>query len=348
MLKKIDWRISFLTLGICWLALEIALRLASPVIWDKLTHSEPLTAALLKDHLSALSPSRRQDKRLCVVLGDSVFYGSALREKSVPNWSQKTPPAYLRQSLGPEWLVLDLSADGLNPLDMAALLSATASLKPDALVIELNLRMLSVADGKAPGCMSRPWLASWLPAELKAASLGSGQANTEKKLFAKIEETLGGGSAIFRYATLARAILFEPSMKALAAKKVKELMPGGEEVDASVLLDMKIRPYYSGPAAGTEHLGLQGLSLLAKEIPNLGSKSLVFITPQNLNRVADFLDKRTWDANLRSLSAPFVKAKIPFKNFSLAMPEPRFLDHCHLDDQGNQELASLILQELEP
>lgn len=348
MLKKIDWRLSFLALALCWSAFEAGLRLAAPGFWRALPHSEPLSAALLKDRLRAFAPGQRGGHRLCVVLGDSVLYGSALREKAFPAWEQKTPPALLRAGLGPEWMVLDLSADGLQPLDMAALMAAAAPLKPEAVVLELNLRMLAPDGGKAPGSMSRSWLAAWLPDDTRQALAAAARADTEKKLFAAIENSLNGASALFRYSALTRAILFEPGMKALAAGKVHELMPGGEEMDPSDLLDFKIRPYYRGPAAAENHQGRLGLALLAAQLKALPARSFVFVTPQNLERVSGFLDKQAWDLNLRSLRDPFRKLSIPCRDFSLSLPAERFLDHCHLDPAGNQALADKILEALKP
>jgi hypothetical protein len=343
LLKRINWRLSFITCLLCWVALEFIVTFEAPRVWGKMKHCEPISKALLKDRLAATGVLR-QGKRLCVVLGDSVFYGSALREKGLASWASQTPPAYLREQLGPDWLVLDLSADGLQILDLLALLRATSSLKPDAVALELNMRMLAPEAGSPPACMSRPWLAEWLGAEqpvFRAASV-------EKRSFERLHDALTRISAVVRYAELARYQLFQPSAKDLSAAAVKARMPGGEELESDVLLDMKIRPYYAGPKADEFHLGRKALGPLAREIKKLNSTAFVFLTPQNLERISEFLDREAWKANRASFALPFRNAKIDYADLAQSMSPVLFLDHCHLIPQGNALLATTISKRLHP
>ena len=346
MLTRIQWRVSFLTLAGLWAASELALRCASPLIWAALPHNEPLSRALFADRLRTVA-AQRQGKKLCVALGDSVFYGSAMREKGLAHWPDQTPTACLRRSLGPGWVLLDLSADGVEPMDLLAMLHAAAPLKPDTVVLELNIRMLAKDAGDWPGCMSRPWLWDWMPADTGLPPPPARQ-DFEKRAFARMQEGLTRVSAVARYAELAHALLFQPTAKDVYAGEVKSWMPGDQELDPDLLLDMKIRPYYDAPAADPAHLGLRSLAPLAREIQSLHAAQLVFLTPQNLARVAEFLNPAGFKRNRAQLLEPFRAAGLRSVDLAEAMPAPRFLDHCHLDPLGNQQLAEKILEELKP
>jgi hypothetical protein len=135
----------------------------------------------------------------------------------------------------------------------------------------------------------------------------------------------------------------------VAAAWVKNWMPQAEDQDsdlADTILDMKIRPYYAGPAAGPEHGGRLSLGPLAQALKAGGARTYIFLTPQNLGRVADFLDKPSYAANRASLRAPFESAGLPYHDLSQAVPAARFLDHCHLDAAGNALLADAIYRGL--
>jgi hypothetical protein len=342
--NRIHWGLSFLTLAVLWLAAEMLVRLNAESLWSRLPHSEPLSQPLLSDRIRAFKDLRK-GKKLCLALGDSVFFGSALREKKVTHWEQQTPTAFLRQILGDSWVVLDLSADGLELADMLALLESAKPLNPDAVVMELNIRMLADEAGQWPGCMSRPWL--W--AQLAPGSgIPQAPANTdfEKKTFSRMESCLTQASAVARYAQLGRAMLFQPSANDTFAAWVKTMMPGDQELDPDDLLDLKIRPYYASPGAASNHVGLQAMDALASEIKAMEAANLVFLTPQNLNRVGDFLNRDGFAANRKTISMHFAGKGLRYRDMATAMPSARFLDHCHLDPQGNHELAITIAKAL--
>jgi hypothetical protein len=349
LLKRIDWRWTFLTLILCWACLETGLRLGSDRIWGRLGHSDPLSLALLQDRISAFQ-SARKGKKLCITLGDSVFFGSALREKGYLNWARLTPPALLRAKLGPSWIVLDLSADGLQIPDLYALQRAAAALKPDAIVLELNMRMLAVDGDGSPGDLSRPWLSACLPESTLTTLPPRPTLGFEKRSFSLLHDDLSSVSAVFRYSELARDLLFQPSFKELAAKWIKAWMPEAEDSDGDIqdsLLDMKIRPYYAGPPAGPRHAGRLALVPLAQALKASGARTFVFLTPQNMERISDFLDRPTFKANRSAFKAPFKEAGVPYQDLAEWVPPGRFLDHCHLDPQGNEALSSKIYQGLQ-
>ncbi|HTA17216.1 MAG TPA: hypothetical protein VK786_05680, partial [bacterium] len=224
-----------------------------------------------------------------------------------------------------------------------------AALKPDAIVLELNMRMLAVSGDGSPGDLSRPWLSAFLPESTLATLPPKPALGFEKRSFSRLHDGLASVSYVFRYSELARDLLFQPSFKELAAKWVKAWMPEAVDSDGDVqdsILDAKIRPYYSGPAAGPRHAGRLALLPLAQALKACGARTFVFLTPQNMDRIAFFLDGPTFKANRNAFSGPFKEAGVPYQDLAEWVPPGRFLDHCHLDPQGNGALASKILQGL--
>jgi hypothetical protein len=172
----------------------------------------------------------------------------------------------------------------------------------------------------------------------------------EKRSFAALHDHLASVSDLFRYSELARDLLFQPSFNAVAARWVKACMPQTEDQDsdlADTVLDMKIRPYYSGPAAGPDHGGRRTLEPLAEAVKAGGGRTYVFLTPQNLARVSDFLDRPSFEANRAALKAPFTRAGLAYQDLATWAPPGKFLDHCHLDPEGNQALALRIFRGLQ-
>src|SRR5258708_317033 len=112
---------AFAAAAVLLLSTEMGLRLGAASWWRDPSHVEAESRALMKDRLRALDgmPGKR-----VLLLGDSVFYGSALRHRGVKNWREEKVAAHLGRILGPGWKVMDFGADGLYPLDLEALLDA--------------------------------------------------------------------------------------------------------------------------------------------------------------------------------------------------------------------------------
>lgn len=324
-------------LALC-LATELGLRLAAPALWRDPAVTEAVSVPLLQDRLDALAASSRP---AVIFLGDSISYGSALREHGVAGWRRKTPPADLRRRLAAQgWDVDSFAFDGAFPLDLEALFDAAVSSLPQAkaVVLQLNYRMLS-ADA---GGMARPFLARWSPDPPAAPGPAWVDAAALR---------LRQGWAAYRYAELASYCAFQPSLGALLQRQAARVFPPQEQDSdmADALLDLKIRPDYQAPAPAPAHKGWQALRRLAVELPKGGRKVFVFLSPQNLDRVEGLLDPEAWKANRAALKALFGSAPgIVYRDWAQRPPAGAFLDHCHLDPEGNEALAGWIAEELRP
>jgi hypothetical protein len=277
------------------------------------------------------------------MLGDSVLYGTALREHGIKAWRDQTPAAYL-QGLSGSPPVLNLSDEGLYPEDLLALAGAARGLKLKAAVVELNYRMLDHEAGEPAKALTRPYLQAYLPPEFQGLSTAAASSLGMDSVSAWVE----GNWRLLRYAEAWGEMSLPGGTKRLLSDWVAGHFPSQDGVDADVLLDMKIRPYYDAPAAGPQHRGLQALNALALRLSKLGVPVLVFLTPQNLERVADFLDPAALKQNRATLARCFQRPGIRYRDWSAERPGGTFLDHCHLDAAGNRALALRIAAELKP
>lgn len=332
---RLNYRVVLGTFFTLLLATECLLRLFAPS-WILGARSLPLVSApLLQERLSP-APGRK----ILLLIGDSVFYGTAMRERGMVGWKEKTPGAFIQASLGPSWRVLDLSDEGLHGADMLALWEAGKRAKPDAVVLELNYRMLAAQAGTADGVLTRPFLAQWLPAEFRSLVH---VAEPKDKAMEALQQRVSGASAAFRYAPLADAMLFPGGLRQVFSAWVKKIFPEQEGVDSEALLGIKIRPYYEAPPAGKDHLGLAAFQRLRDSLAASKVPSLVFLTPQNLELVDEYLDKKAMQANRSRLKSVF---GAPWRDWAAERPGGQFLDHCHWDAAGNEALAKKILGEL--
>lgn len=311
----VNFRIAFTTFLVLIAATEAGLRLAGPKLQDRWP-AGLVSLPLLRDLLE--QPPAPGTKTL-LVLGDSVFYGSALREHGVADWRDLTPPAFLRRDLaGRGWRVLSLSADGLEGPDLERLLRQGLGARPDAVVVELNYRMLAAEAAAGPKAVSRPWLDGGDPLD-----------------------GLRRGCALFRYAEWAQARLFEPSlkdwMKGLVGRAF--VTDAGNADQNAALLGMKLTPYYGAPVAAPDHEGLRALARLPELAAAGGAKTLFFLTPQNLALVADYLNAEAYRANLSRLRGALGP---DYRDWSARRGQGAFYDHCHFDPTGNKELATWI------
>jgi hypothetical protein len=225
-------------------------------------------------------------------------------------------------------------------MDLEALVAGSMALSPTALVIELNYRMLCQEAGNSATALSRPYLGGWLPAAAQAAiALRPDPADGLRRAW-----------ATYRYMELASTLVWQPSLKERLAMTAASFFPPADESGTAdikdALLDLKIRPYYQAPARAPGHLGWDSLDRLARALQASGKPCLVFLTPQNLPRVSGLLDRRAWAANRSELSRIFAVPGIRYRDWGERMPAQRFLDHCHLDLEGDQALAGWIAAEL--
>ena len=117
---------------------------------------------------------------------------------------------------------------------------------------------------------------------------------------------------------------------------------------AAALLDLKIRPDYQAAAPAGQPVW-RALRRLAATLPRPGRKVLVFLCPQNLERVGPLLDPAAWKANRAELRRVFGgRPGLVYQDWAERRPAGAFLDHCHLDPEGNRALAGWIAEALKP
>jgi hypothetical protein len=337
------FRRSLAVLAVLLLLTEALVRWRAPSLWSDPALTETPSAPLLHDRIQALAQA--PGKRV-LFLGDSVAYGSALREKGDADWREHTPVAALRRRLKERGIgVVSLAADGLYPQDLEALYRASRALSPSAVVLELNYRMLSAEAGDSRTALSRPYLAPWLQEAQRPPRAWDDSA----------ADGLRRAWATWRYMELVSGRALQPSVKERLAPLAAALFPAPlqseDDQDAKdALLDLKIRPYYQAPGPSQGHLGWQALGRLAEDLKADGIPVLVFLTPQNLERVQGLLDAQAFKANRAALAAAFKAppaSRLRYADWAQRKSAGRFLDHCHLDAAGNEGLAVWIMEALD-
>lgn len=316
-LKQV-YKTAFLTLAALLLLSEAFLALTGSRLLRAPLGARLVSEPLLKQRLRALADPA---PKTLLLLGDSVLWGSALRERGIRDWRTQTPGSAVAQALPADWRLVELSADGLMLPDLEALLERGLALKPAAVVLELNYRMLGP---DAPH--SRPWL------------------DPQAKPGFDAEEALRRHWRLFRFGELASATLFDPSLKDVLSGVVDRIF--GTEADEDgrqALLDLKLQPYYSSPAQADSHPALQALRRISTRLREAQVPAFVFLTPQNLERVEDLLDRPAYDANRKALAR--AAQGLRYADWSNRRPKQgAFLDHCHFDAAGNAELGRWIAE----
>ncbi len=315
---------------ICLLTAEIGLRLASSSFWQEWGRAELVGASSLTDYVTAVRIAVPSQTHVWL-FGDSVLYGSALLEHHTPHWREKTVGSYLRrQDSQRNWS--EISAEGLLIPDLRAIVQIAQPAARDTLIIELNYRMFSADAGQIENSYSRNFLAPAYQSDW--------------------EENLAAYSAYYRYAQIARYLFWQPSRETRVAQWLRfgKALGTGPAVDDELranLLAMKISPYYSAPALAPQHAGLAALNAWLPELLQQKGRVLVFLTPQNWDLIGEYTDEKAYAKNRKILkNLPWPKNVIYVDWADRKPSQGRFLDHCHLDEVGNQELATWLLKEL--
>ncbi len=325
------------------LASELGLRWAArQPAFHALFQEQLPSREVLQDRLKAYA---RDPRPLIVLMGDSVFFGSGMHAHQVPRWKKHTVSAYLRQEL-PSYAVLDLSLDGLLPWDACALYREVQRLQPAFFLFEFNYRMWADKFRDPSAAFSRPWLATVLPATLSPVS-------PTLSLGDRILSHLRRVSYLFRYSECARSALFFPSREETFNQWLRVLLPARslrENMDADILLQLKIKPYYLASPLSEKAMPLQALRWLRADLEEHHVPYMAFSTPQNLELIQDLYAEPSFNANLKQIAGVFAhptqSPKGRYVDLLKEYPSAAFYDHCHLTPEYNARLAKRLGEDI--
>ena len=271
-----------------------------------------------------------------VLLGDSVLGPTALHEHGERDPRRVSLARAFAAALGKGRTSVSLGADGLLPLDLAALSEevAGAARPPARALVLVSYRMMSPQAAKDGGT-SRAFLAAGPPANLEARLSGG--------LFALATDR----SALVRTAQVLKTLWFFPTRTdALQRALTPFVKPADDDADLrEAALRMKVAAFYRGAPWSANLAARDGLGTVRDRFAKAGVGAVFVLTPQNFAFAGEV------DADAVTRDRAFVKDLLgpgaAFADYTDRYPEALFLDHCHLTAAGNQAFARDLVALLE-
>jgi hypothetical protein len=304
-----------------------------------------------------------------LLLADSLGQCSVLDKHGVAQVELNTLPAVCRQVLEATFTgaqVNSFAEDGLLPTDMSFILGHTLpALQPDAILLEVNVRAFSQEYQQGPDIMSRPWLAAladpadmvnaptemvaiirherpawstrWLTNTIRRWNLLYGQH--EALTFPLLGDTL---TLFLRAQVNAR----QQAEKPVRQDSLDELL--GEDLDMEQIeLMNRVAPLYRDTCLQPHCLQAQYLQRCIRLATEAGIPAIVFLTPQNRQFLAGLLPPEQLDDLLnqvRALSGSWAGPGVWVLDLLDTSIKPElFYDHCHLNPEGNRQLARHLM-----
>lgn len=272
-----------------------------------------------------------------VLLGDSVLGPTALHEHGEREPRRASLARAFAGALGKGRTSVSLGADGLLPLDLAALAEEVvrAARPPARALVLVSYRMMS-KEAAMDGGASRAFLAPGPPANLETRLSGG--------LFALATDR----SALVRTAQIVKTLWFFPTRTDALQRALTPFVKATDD-DADLreaALRMKVAAFYRGAPWSENAAARDGLGAVRDRLAKAGVGAVFVLTPQNFAFAGDV------DAGAVARDRAFAKELLgpgsSFADFTDRYPEALFLDHCHLTSAGNEAFARDLVALLEP
>jgi hypothetical protein len=302
-----------------------------------------------------------------VLLGDSVVLGAVMGEYGDEGWRGHELGSHLERGLeaqvGPT-MVLNMGMNGALPVDVERLVDLTASAAPDLVVIDINLRSYSDDFRSADAAWSRAWLERLtISAQGRYRLRGEGGPldGFEQALHSAAVNTWGlyrlrdalrwrllGGEP--RDVTteardqLRRWARGEPRVGPL--RPASELDPFDPQFDAGMATLMQAKTRLATVDPAPDHPQRLALERLLRSLAARDLQVIVFYATENPEMLPELYAPGVYDAKLAEIETairPLTGPRMAYLGPKPALLDGRFLDHAHLDAEGNQLLAGAIL-----
>lgn len=327
------------------LSVEILLRLTIPSgFWYRHfdVSGDMTSRAELRDRIRyAVPPEHR-----VLLLGDSVLGASALMEHRIPGARLATLSRILREDLRPDGFnALSLGSDGLLLPDIEGLTAEWKGPPPEKILLLLNFRMFSKEFAEGSKALSRNFLLSNLPEEIRKRLAPETPPGQEARLSDGLYEWMCGHWALFRETQAAKTLWYYPSQKDFFQRQLEGIV-GSNDTEADIIeaaLKQKVAPYYQPYLWDRGALPFASLKNVLDQWVQRRVPLTVVLTPQNAGFLGSYLDKPSFEKNRKALAA-FLKTYrnqgLIYEDWSGKYPPSFFLDHCHLKPEGNRRYAA--------
>ncbi len=277
-----------------------------------------------------------------LLIGDSVLAGDVMAA-TVPDWHRQRVIDYLRRQTDADdpHGFYQVALDGLLPTDALAIVTQLDRIDPEgrvAVALELNLRYFSPHYRDLQTC-TREWIC-------EAAGLGDdalGSAQHVPTFLPDIWTWLGEHVPIARHRRLLDDT-WESDLTTVVANDPRASPPDPLEARARLLA------HYRGRADDPNHSQRRALDQLLTRLGAHNRRALVFVTPLE-DTFAATPDVHAWQqyGALAKVVHDIAETGTPvrFANFDARLFEStKFIDHCHLQPDGNRLLALNLLHEM--
>lgn len=324
-------------------AFEGGLRLlvGGDVFADAVEINSPL---VLRTKLDAM---RRAPGLKVAMLGDSLIYGHAMAEAGDSDWRAHALPPLIRTGLAANGVhkpyVGNFGMNGLLPRDIEVLVPFFVAAKPDIVMIDLTLRSFSRDFAPASVQQSRPWIHNFAAETTGGLPFPRQAIGTAGMPFAD--------SYIIKIREFILARLFDGPIKDLVSRARNKLSNRDTtSMPAELLLALRAKQRYSDIdllGDNPQWLALnRTLALLAES----RQRAVIFYATENPDILPTLMAPPAHAAMIERLGetiasqgAGCVVFAPPLKQL---VPED-FIDHVHLNYQGNRKLAADLLFRVE-
>ena len=321
-----------------------------PRNFEQIHKDFPLVLRYIEKHLSDYDIN-------VLFLGDSVAYGAGVGEN-------ESIPAYLEEELkglfpGKKVRVWNLAVPGSEPGDLYCVLRRVSYLHPDAVVADFNLLFYGKASIKDPVAFNWLYLDPGLPADAVQ------KVNTvyPRPFPDRVAEFFDRYFPLYHYRELINSVLFgghprdkvEAKLKALWQKlsgggvAASAASPGPAAAADRAKQREKVAFMYDSSPINTETNAAYLFSEAVLEfLERQEYPSFVFLTDQNRDILGPLVTNPGFVSNARLVESLLRRYQVPYLSFFGRMPGESFVDHVHLNPDGNRKVARELARELAP
>jgi lysophospholipase L1-like esterase len=286
------------------------------------------------------------------VLGDSLVFGRAMRDKGDSGWQTHTLSSQLQRWLadkhpGQPVSVANFGMNGTLPTDLENVIRIVLPARPDVVVFDLSLRSFSRDFDRDGDIRTRDWLN-----ELNVSADGTYSIVKDRGGLANwLHGQLVNYWFLYRFRDFLQSLLFDgsPFTFLASARNAADSWLRGSAKDAGddlgdVVLLMRARSRYEKIDLAPDNPQRQALDRILDRLSEAKQPALIFYATENPKVLPELLPRQTFD-QLQAQLAQIISPQPPSRVFvgPLAIyGATDFLDHVHLDRVGYRRLSEQL------
>lgn len=338
-----------------YLAAVLALLLLVDLVLGVGREPEKLEPDDVREQLLAATAAAREGRPAFVLVGDSVLAGDVMASR-VPDWHSQRVIDHMRAELGSGSTaeLRQVAFDGLLPIDALHVLAELDRLDPTGevqFVLELNLRYFSSHYAKQHECT-----------RAQLCGLGRTQLaehTSARALWGVVESAiitrdwLHSHAPIHRHRAQLDGQRNLAELDGLAVARTDAAQRGPTQTEGLA----RVQAHYRDASPDDDHAQVQALAQIVERLHARGRPAALFITPLEDEFVATTLPGARLGRRYEQIAQlvherglpPTGSGRAAIQLLDLDHPlfgSGYFLDHVHLDPEGNRLLALNLLHEL--